>query len=205
MKITRSTIAIATVVEVTIIVQILIFASGQLCAADESGPMTLEKFREITKSAGDNVPLQPMLAKVPWWSNTVTSCVATNFATDSSGKVSRLVFHQRARTVKGKYIVYSETETDQNTVETYDDRSSAYKFYFIAGTGSLAETSSIYDFTNKKYSYTSTFDDMKAAGNGSYSNTHISETSLTYSGNRLLVIDVQETQPVDLAAPEPHR
>lgn len=166
-------------------------------------PMTLEKFREITSSAGDNVPLQPMLAKVPWWSNAVTSCVATNFATDTGGKVSKLVLHQKARTVKGTYIAYSEAETDQNVVETYDERSSAYKFYFISGTKSLAEISTVYDFTNKTYSYTSTFDGMKVTGNGSYSNTNMAETSLTYSSNRLLVIDVQETEPVSPGATKP--
>jgi tetratricopeptide (TPR) repeat protein len=181
---------------------VVLFASGPLWAADQSGPMTLEKFREITSSAGDSVPLEPMLAKVPWWSNTVTSCVATNFATDSNGQCSKLVLHRKARTVKGKYIVFSEAETNipgQNALEAYDERSSAYRFYFTSGIGPLAtitEGTTVYDFTNKTYSYTTTFDDMKVIGNGSYSNAHESETSFTYSDNRLLVIDVQETEPV---------
>lgn len=168
--------------------------------ADESGPMTVEKFRKITGSPGDNVPLQPMLAKVPWWSNTVTSEVMTNFDPTTIKKVSQDVLHAKARTVKGKYIIFSTAQpgfSDRNTIWTYDERSSAYKFYFPSGTGlSVVEGTTVYDFTNKTYSYKTAFDGYKVIGHGSYSNAHLSETSLMYSDNRLFLITVQETEAV---------
>ncbi len=99
-------------IKITVIVFIVLFASGPLWAADKSGPMTLEKFREITSRPPDNVPLKSKLAKIPLWTNTVTKVVVTNLMPIGYGEVSNFVFHGKSHTVEGKYIV---TSTDSQS------------------------------------------------------------------------------------------
>jgi len=201
-------------IKITIVGLIVLFASGRLWGADESDQMTVEKFREITSRPGDNVPLQSELAKVPWWTNTVANMVTTNFAGDDSGKVSKTVSRGKARTVKGKYIVfYSDPESDRparKSMLTYDERSSTYKTYGTFGTApgyeSLTEGTMVYDFTKKTYSETNTIEgSWKVISHGSYSTTQISATSCMYQDNHLLTITVGETQAVSPGAAEPQR
>lgn len=163
--------------------------------------ITPERFREIIAAPGDNVPLDPKLASVPFW----THASMSNVMTYASGKV--LVDHMAltSRSVGGKYIVftiYSELYHQTiNTIVAYDDKASALKNYALYNSGQggdmIIEGTIIYDYAKKTYTIFSSYGDgFKEITNGSYTSKEDVARTAIYKNDVLVLNREVTTRPV---------
>ena len=79
---------------------VALFALSPLVQAQET--MTVEKFREIASSPGDNVPLDPKLLAVGPILTNASITVDVNYA---DGRTFKETIPGSLKTIKGKYIV----------------------------------------------------------------------------------------------------
>ena len=101
--------------------------------------MTASRFKQIVQLPGDPTPLTARLALVPFWTN----AIASNVMTYAEGRVFRETMTQRARTVEGKYIVFTVNSEfynqPMNSIVTYDDKAATLKTYGLYGNGHGAD------------------------------------------------------------------
>ena len=169
------------------------------CAFSQE-PMTPARFLEIVGKPSDAVPLVPQLAAVPFWTNATIS----NVMTYASGKVFREEMTQTARTVVGKYIVFTVQSKfynqRMNAIATYDEKASALKVYGLYGNGHggdvVTEGTAVYDYAKKTYTITSTYGDFKETTTGSYTDTEDSAKTVVYKDGVLAMTREVKTWPV---------
>ena len=163
--------------------------------------MTLARFREIVGTPGDAVPLAPQLAAVPFWTNAVVS----NVMTYASGKVFQEEMTQTARTVGGKYVVFTVQSKfynqPMNSILAYDEKASALKVYGLYGNGPggdiVTEGTAVYDFARKTYTITSSYGDgFNETTTGSYTDTEDSAKTVVYKEGVLFMTREVKTRPI---------
>jgi len=171
-------------------------------ASPETMPPKL--FREIISMAGDNAPLLPQLASVPLWTNSV----ASNVMTYTSGKVFREEITVNARTVRGKYVVFTAQSKlygqPMESILAYDQKVAALKIYGLYGDGRggdiVTEGTTTYNYTKKTYTITSSYgDNFKETTNGSYTDTEDLAKSEVYKDGVLVMKREVITRPVPRA------
>jgi hypothetical protein len=163
--------------------------------------MTPARFLEIVGTPGDAVPLAPQLAAVPFWTN----AVASNVMTYASGKVIREELTQTARTVGGKYVVFTVQSKfynqPMNSILTYNAKASPLKVYGLYGDGHggdiVTEGTAVYEFARKTYTITSSYGDgFKETTTGSYTDTEDSAKTVVYKDGVLFMTREVKTRPI---------
>lgn len=174
---------------------------GLLSAARGQEVMTAARFREIAATPGDKVPLLPKLAAIPLWTN-AEATVVMNYAT---GKVVQEELSPQARTVGGKYVVYSFESKfyhkPVNCILTYDETASALKNFGLYADGQaddvVVEGTWVYDYDRKVYAGTSTYGNgFQEITVGSYSATESSDKVMVYRNGVLFMTRYVKTHPV---------
>jgi hypothetical protein len=179
---------------------ILLLLSMVLCRALSAETMTPDRFREIVATPGDNVPLEPKLAAVPLWTNSVVS----NDMKYENGKMFKEEMPQTAKTIGGKYVVFSTKSTYyhqvMNGILAYDKGTETLKVYGLFGDGRggdvVTEGTVVYDFDHKTFSINSTYGNFKEITTGSYSEIESSEKTLVYKDEVLFMTREAKTHLV---------
>ena len=162
--------------------------------------MTPARFREIVGTPGDAVPLAPQLAAVPFWTNATVS----NVMTYASGKVFQEEMAQTARTVGGKYVVFTVQSKfynqQMNSVLAYDEKASVLKVYGLYGDGHggdiVTEGTAVYNYAKKTYTITSSYGDgFKETTTGSYTDTEDSAKTMVFKDGVLFMTREVKTHP----------
>jgi hypothetical protein len=170
-------------------------------AALSQETMTPARFREIVGTPGDAVSLAPQLAAVPFWTNATIS----NVMTYASGTVFQEEMTQTARTVGGKYVVFTVQSKfynqPMNAILTYDKKSSALKVYGLYDDGHggdiVTEGTAVYNYAKKTYIVTSSYGDgFKETTTGSYSDTEDSAKTVVYKDGVLFMTREVKTRPL---------
>lgn len=165
-------------------------------------PMTPARFRQIVNSPGDAIPLVPQLAAVPVWTN----AVASNVMTYASGKMFEEVMTQTARTVGGKYVVFTAQSQfyhrSMNAILAFDDKVAALKVYGLYGDNHggdiVTEGTVVYDFAEKTYRINSSYGEgFKETTHGSYTETEDIAKTVVYKNGALFMTRQTRTQPVN--------
>jgi hypothetical protein len=150
---------------------VTVFAISSIAQGQET--MTVERFRAIASTPGDNTPLNPkLLAAGPVWTNATISIVL-KYAT---GKTATEEISGTAKTIKGNYVVATVKselyKQPMDSIVTYDDRAGCYKFWGLYGE-SVTEGLMVYDYEKKIYTTYSAFGEgFLELGVSSYSNTN---------------------------------
>ena len=163
--------------------------------------LTPDKFREIVATPGDKVPLQPKLAAgSPLWTNATVDVVLKY----QTGKVFKEDITQTAKTIDGKYIVFTGQSQfyhqPMSSILTYDEKASALKVYGLYGDGHgsdvVTEGLIVYDYGKKIYSASSTYGDgFKEITVGSYSDMESSDRTLVYKNGILFMTREVKSHP----------
>ena len=158
--------------------------------------MTPEQFRKLVATAGDTTPLVPQLARIPLWTNATVDIVLTY----TSGKVFKEETPLTAKTIGGRYIVYTIQskyyQQPMSSILTFDEKAPALKNYGLFGEVAT-ESLIMYDFDKKITASTSTYaDDYKEIGLGSYSTSESSDRTLVYKAGVLIMTRESTCHPV---------
>lgn len=163
--------------------------------------MTPARFREIVGKPGDAVPLVPQLAAIPFWTNAAIS----NVMTYASGKVFQETLTQTARTVGGKYEVFTVQSKfynqPMNAILTYDETSSALKVFGLFGDDRGGDVltcgTAVYDYAKKTYTITSSYGDgFKETTTGSYTDKEDFAKTVVYKNGVLFMTREARTSPI---------
>lgn len=163
--------------------------------------MTPARFREIVGTPGDTVPLAPQLAAVPLWTNATIS----NVITYASGKVFQEELTQTARTVGGKYEVFTVQSKfynhPVNAILAYDEKASTLKVFGLFGDGYGGDIvtcgTAVYDYAKKTYTITSSYGDgFKETTTGSYTDKEDFAKTVVYKDGVLFMTREARTRPV---------
>lgn len=162
--------------------------------------ITPARFREIVAAQGDAVPRIPQLASVPFWTNATIS----NVMTYATGKVFQEELTQTARTVSGRYVVFTVLSKfynqPMNAILAYDETASALKVYGLYGNGQggdiVTEGTAVYDYAKKTYTITSSYgDSFKETTTGSYTEAEDSAKTVVYKDGVLFMTREVKTRP----------
>ena len=171
-------------------------------ASSQQAGMTPRQFREIISLPGDAVPLVSQLAAVPFWTNAVIS----NVMTYASGRVFHEEMTLTARTVGGKYVVFTVFSKYYkqfvSSILTYDETAAALKEYGLFGDGHggdiLTEGMPVYDYAKKTYTITSSYGDgFNEITTGSYTEREDSARTEVYKDGVLSMRRDVMTRPVE--------
>jgi hypothetical protein len=182
-------------------------ASTNAASLDEE-TMTPARFREIVGQPGDAVPLVPKLAAVPFWTNATIS----NVMTYASGKVLQEKLTQTARTVDGKYEVFTVQSKfynhPMNAILTYDEKASALKVFGLFGDGYGGDVvtcgTAVYDYAKKTYTITSSYGDgFKETTTGSYTDKEDFAKTVVNKNGFLFMTREARTIPVTSVSNQP--
>src|SRR5215469_16532361 len=175
-----------------IILTFLIFLNTGIAFSQEA--MTLERFRQLAAAPGDTNALRPELGSLPFWK--ASKCSVTMKYQD--GKTFKEECSQTARTIDGKYIVFS-TESKFykqtiNSVAEYDDKASVIRLWGLYG-GALAKETLVFDPEKKINAATSTYGDFMEISVGSSTPNGISDHALVYKDGILFMTRDVKTVP----------
>ncbi|MEI7809755.1 MAG: hypothetical protein WCJ07_14855 [Verrucomicrobiota bacterium] len=162
--------------------------------------MTPGRFRDIVNSPADAVPLVSQLAAVPLWTNAVVS----NVMTYASGKVFSEEMTQTARTVGGRYVVFTVQSKfynqPMNALLVFDEKTAALKTYGLYrdshGDDMMTEGTVVYNYAKKTYTITSSFGaGFNETTTGSYTDTEDHANSKVYQSGALFMSREVVTRP----------
>jgi hypothetical protein len=110
-----------------------VVAMTNACAAVATEPMTAPQFRKIVAAPGDDVPLSEPLRLIPFWRDSVVE----NVLTYSDGRTIRETCPTTAKTVGGKFIVFSiQSELYKRVmygIVGYDEIKQSYRSWGLFG------------------------------------------------------------------------
>jgi hypothetical protein len=157
--------------------------------------MTPKRFRELVATAGDTNALRPELASLPFWRD--AKCSITMKYQD--GKVFREECTQIAKTVAGKYIVFSMDsqyyKQTMHAIAGYDDKASAVRQWGLFG-DTLTEATMIFDPKSKVSASTSRYGDgFMEISAGSCSGTEMTDHTVVYKDGVLFMTRDAKTWP----------
>jgi len=160
-------------------------------------PMTSDQFRKLVDTPGDMNALRPELASLPFWRNAKCS-VSLKY---QDGRVFKEVCMQTAKTVGGRYIVFSTDsqlyKQPMHAIAGYDEKASAIRQWGLFG-DTLTEATMIFDPERKicasMATYAGGFSEISV---GSHSETEMSDHALVYKDGVLFMIRDVKTWPID--------
>jgi hypothetical protein len=158
--------------------------------------MTPELFKSISDTPGDTKPLIQKLAAVPFWSEAVCS----NHMSYSDGKVFTEECSVAAKTVQGKYIVFTMDsqyyKQPMHGILSYDEKAQAYKQWALFGTN-LTEATVVIDFERKISAWTGTYGPgFMEISVGTFSDKESSEHAVAYKNGTLFMTRDSKTRAV---------
>jgi hypothetical protein len=162
-------------------------------------PMTSEQFKKLVDAPGDTNALRPELASLPFWRNAKCS-VSLKY---EDGRVFKEECAQTAKTVGGKYIVFSTDsqyyKQTMHAIAGYDENALAIREWGLFG-DTLTETTMIFDPEKKISGSTSAYaGGFMEISVGSYSEKEMSDHTLVYKDGVLFMTRDVKTRPI--AAP----
>jgi hypothetical protein len=158
--------------------------------------MTPELFRQIVATPGDVLPLPSQITSAsPIWTN-ATASVVMKYQT---GKVFTETIKVTAKTVGGKYVVFTALsqfyKQPISSILTYDAKAAAVKTYALYG-DTLTFSTSVIDYDKKIYAENSTYGDgFNEITVGSYSDTEESERTIVYHNGGFSMTREVKTYP----------
>jgi hypothetical protein len=173
---------------------ILMFqATGIFCQEQ----MSVEKFNQIASASGDNTPLVGKLATFPFWTKEEVSI----FVNYESGTTSKEDVIQTAKTINGKYIVFTNQiqfiKQSMTSIVIYDEKTSAFKILAVSG-NTIVQRTVVLDDGKKTYKISSSFDDgLTETGDGSYSDKQIYEKTCCYKNGVLFMTREVKSMPIE--------
>jgi len=161
--------------------------------------MTPDLFKKLVATPGDTNVLTPQLASVPFWRK--AKCSVTLKYQD--GKVFKEEGEQTAKTIGGKYIVFSMDsqyyKQTMHAIAGYDEKASAFRQWGLFG-DALTEATMIFDSEKKISASTSTYaGGFMEISVGSFSEKEMSDRTLVYKDGVLFLTREVRTWPI---APE---
>jgi hypothetical protein len=170
---------------------LLLLAGNALCREE----MTPKRFRELVATAGDTNALRPELASLPIWRSSKCSIIMKY----QDGKVFKEDCNQTAKTIGGKYIVFStDSQYYKQTMHSmagYDDKASAVRLWGLYG-DIITEATMVFDPERKLSASTSRYGDgFMESSVGSCSATEMSEHTLVYKDGILVMTRDVTTRP----------
>ena len=165
--------------------------------SDESvgAQLSPEMFRKIASAPGDDTPLVPKLAAIGnLWTNADVSIAITY----QDGRVIKEAAHRTAKTVGGKYLVFTiqsqSSKQPVDSIETYDNEASAFKVLGING-DTVTGATIVYDFEKKSYTMNSSYGDgLTEVCVGSFSNSM--DTNRTQLYKKGVLIATRDTKTI---------
>ncbi len=172
---------------------LIVFIAGSAWSQDE---MTPKRFRELVATRGDTNALRPELASLPVWR--AAKCSITMKYQD--GRVFRESCTQKAKTIAGKYIVFSMDshyyKQPMYAIAGYDEKASAVRQWGLFG-DILTEATMIFDPEKKVSASTSRYGDgFMEISAGTYSDTEMSDHTVVYKDGALFMIRDAKTRPI---------
>jgi len=169
--------------------------------------MTVEQFKKIVATSGDSTPLRAELAPLPFWRDAMCSVTIKH----QDGKVFKEDCAQTAKTVSGKYIVFTvESKFYKQPISAivgYDDSALAIRTWGLFG-DTLSQSTIVFDPEKKISASTSTYsNDIMEISVESYTEKETSERTLVYKNGVLSMTREVKTFPsgktekVEQAAP----
>jgi hypothetical protein len=157
--------------------------------------MTLERFRKIVATPGDTNALRPQLASLPFWRNAKCS-IALRY---QDGRTFNEECDSRAKTVEGRYIVYSlDSQYYKQTMYSitgYDENASTIRDWGLFG-DTVTEATVVFDPAHKVSAWTSSY------GSGfmeisvkSYSDQEMTAHDLVYTNGILFMTRDVKVRP----------
>jgi len=177
----------------TVCIWLVLLTAGSALSAEE---MTPKRFRELVATAGDTNALCPELASLPFWRN--AKCSITMKYQD--GKVFKEECIQTAKTIGGRYIVFSvESQFYKQTMHAiagYDEKASAVRQWGLFG-DTLTQATVVFDPEKKLSASTSKYGDgFEEISIGSCSDAEMSDHTLVYKDGILFMTRDAKTRPV---------
>jgi len=158
--------------------------------------MTPKRFKELVAIAGDTNALRPELAALPFWRE--AKCSITMRYQD--GKVFQEECIQTAKTIAGKYIVFSVDsrfyKQTMHAIAGYDEKASAIRQWGLLG-NTLTEATVIFDLEKKLSASTSRYGDgFEEISVGNSSDVEMSDHTLVYKDGILFMTRDARTRPI---------
>ena len=158
--------------------------------------MTPKRFKELVATAGDTDALRPELATLPFWRS--AKCSITMRYQD--GKVSKEDCTQTAKTIAGKYIVFSMDsqyyKQTMHAIAGFDEKASAVRQWGLFG-DTLTEATMIFDPETKVSASTSRYGDgFMEISAGSCSDREMTDHSVVYKDGVLFMTRDAKTRPI---------
>ncbi len=174
-------------------IYLVLLTAGSTWSAEE---MTPKRFKELVATVGDTNALRPELASLPFWRK--AKCSITMKYQD--GKVFKEECLQTAKTIGGRYIVFSmESDYYKETMHAiagYDEKASAIRQWGLFG-DVLTEATVIFDPEKKLSASTSRYGDgFEEISVGSSSDAEMSDHTLVYKRGVLFMTRDAKTQPI---------
>ncbi len=149
--------------------------------------MTLERFKKIVAAPGDTNALRPELASLPFWRNAKCS-FAVKY---QDGRTFKEECDSRAKTVEGRYIVYSlDSQHYKQTmyaITGYDEKASTIRDWGLFG-DTVTEATTVFDPARKVSAWTSNYGDgFMEISVKSYSNEGMTAHDLVYKDGILFM------------------
>jgi hypothetical protein len=164
--------------------------------------MTPGLFQKIVAAPGDTNALRKELASLPLW----RAATATLTMKYEDGKIFKETVPQTAKTVDGKYIVFSgESQYYHQTtyaIVGYDDTASAIHEWGLFD-GLLTESTVIFDYTNRvSASFALYGDGFKEVSVGTFSDTVMTDHTVVYKKDMLFMTRDSRTVPQKMPIPK---
>jgi hypothetical protein len=171
---------------------LVLLAAGSVWSGEE---MTPTRFRELVATAGDTNALRPELTSLPFWTNAI--CGITMKYED--GKVFNEDCVQTAKTIGGKYIVFSMDshyyKQTMYAIAEYDDNALAIRDWGLYG-DTLTGATMVFDPGKKVSASTSRYGDFEEISVGHNSDSEMSDHTLVYKNGRLFMTRDVTTRPI---------
>lgn len=158
--------------------------------------MTPTRFKELVARVGDTNALRPELAALPFWRE--SRCTITLKYQD--GRVFKEDCIQTAKTIAGKYIVFSMNsryyKQTMHAIAGYDEKASAIRQWGLFG-DTLTETTMIFDPEARVSASTSRYGDgFMEISAGSCSDTEMTDHAVVYKDGVLFMTRDAKTRPI---------
>jgi hypothetical protein len=161
--------------------------------------MTAERFRKIVATPGDTNVLRPELASLPFW-RSAKSSIGLKY---QDGRVFKEECLSTAKTVEGRYIVYSlDSQYYKQTmyaIAGYDERASAIRQWGLFG-DTVIEATVVFDPDKKISAWTSSYGEgFMEISVMSYSDQESTDHALVYKDGALYMTRDAKTRPISTA------
>ncbi len=171
---------------------LVLLIAGNACSQE----MTPERFRDLLATPGDTNALRPELAALPFWKG--AKCSVTMKYQD--GKVFKEECMQTAKTIAGKYIVFSmDSQYYKQTmyaIAGYDEKASAIRQWGLFG-DTVTQATVIFDLEKKVSASTSRYGDgFEEISVGKFSDAEMSDHTLVYKDGILFMTRDAKTRPI---------